>query len=382
MSLDYGSLLLAIGFSGVCLAITMFGSWLTMRKEGLLLKWAVSALLIVFYVFLYAAYVAAPNLLLLAIGLTALQASFAILFGAARQFRTNNFPRKTVVLSAAVAIGACLVPLAFGYDGLALIAENAAATLLLLATAREYWKGRREMPALLLALAALYAVTALSFLLCGVVLAMDGRLVLGAAPNNWAENLSLIVVTACLTGIGALSLTLNQTRLTRRHRLEAFTDSLTGLPNRRALFERFHAPIGEQTAVIVFDLDNFKSINDAHGHAAGDDVLRVFARILASDRRPLDVPARLGGEEFALVLTGIKPEKAFKIAEHIRSALAHTVIPAETSALYCTVSAGIAFGSKDGAPFDRVLNAADQELYSAKRAGRNRIATTGQRQAS
>ena len=81
-----------------------------------------------------------------------------------------------------------------------------------------------------------------------------------------------------MTGIGALSLALNQGRIARHHQLEAQTDALTGLLNRRALFDLHgKTPIGAFTAVVVFDLDGFKAINDQYGHAAGDEVLKVFA---------------------------------------------------------------------------------------------------------
>jgi diguanylate cyclase (GGDEF)-like protein len=116
-----------------------------------------------------------------------------------------------------------------------------------------------------------------------------------------------------MTGIGALSLALNQGRLARHHRRDALTDPLTGLLNRRALFDMHgNVPVGAFTAVVVFDLDNFKAINDEFGHAAGDEVLRVFAAELAGNLRQTDVAARMGGEEFALVLKRTVPECPFQ----------------------------------------------------------------------
>jgi diguanylate cyclase (GGDEF)-like protein len=216
-----------------------------------------------------------------------------------------------------------------------------------------------------------------------MALAWDGKLVLGHAPSNWAEDLSLVVVIASMTGIGALSLALNQGRLARHHRLDALTDPLTGLLNRRALFDlNGGAPIGAFTAVVVFDLDRFKAINDEFGHATGDQVLKVFAEELVENLRPTDVAARMGGEEFALVLKRTLPETVEFIAERIRTAFAARVIATETRPLTCTVSAGYAFGSKDGISFDKVLSAADKALYAAKRGGRNRVAASTFRRAS
>ncbi|WP_292252899.1 GGDEF domain-containing protein, partial [Mesorhizobium sp.] len=220
----------------------------------------------------------------------------------------------------------------------------------------------------------LYSLTAASFVLCAAVLAWDGKLVLGHAPSNWAEDLSLVIVIASMTGIGALSLALNQGRLARHHQREAQTDALTGLLNRRALFDLHgKTPVNAFTAVVVFDLDGFKAINDQFGHAAGDEVLRVFAEVLCADLRPNDSVARMGGEEFAMVLRRILTEVAGATAERVRAAFAVRTVETETGPLCCTVSAGFAFGSTDGMSFDKVLSAADKALYAAKRAGRNRV---------
>ncbi|RUZ44330.1 diguanylate cyclase, partial [Mesorhizobium sp. M7A.F.Ca.US.003.02.1.1] len=115
---------------------------------------------------------------------------------------------------------------------------------------------------------------------------------------------------------------------------------------------------------------------------AGDEVLRVFARELASNRRPADVAARMGGEEFALVLKRTLPETVEATAEAIRAAFAAHRIETETGSLICTVSAGFAFGTKEGLGFDKVLNAADKALYDAKRGGRNRVTASPFRRAS
>ncbi|PDQ20943.1 GGDEF domain-containing protein [Mesorhizobium sanjuanii] len=376
MSLDYNSLLLAIGFSAACLSLTLFGIWLTARTEKFLLTWAISALLIVGDVFIYRDYIYAPGRLLGMASFAVLLVGFSTMLGAAYQFTSGRSPIPLTVLGSGISLAVALPPMALGYDGLGFMLENSCAALLLFATAREYWKGRAEAPVPIISLTVLYCATAVSFVLCATVLAWDGRLVLGHAPSNWAENLSLVIVIASMTGVGALSLALNQGRLARYHRLDALTDPLTGLLNRRALFDLNNsAPIGAFTAVVVFDLDGFKAINDEFGHATGDRVLKVFAEELARDLRPTDVAARMGGEEFALVLGRTLPETVELAAERIRTAFAARVIETETRPLKCTVSAGFAFGSKEGLSFDKVLSGADKALYAAKRGGRNRVST-------
>ncbi|MBZ9693714.1 MULTISPECIES: GGDEF domain-containing protein [unclassified Mesorhizobium] len=382
MSLDYTSLLLAVGFSAACLSLTLFGMWLTARSEKFLLTWAISLVFVVGDIFIYDAYIEMPGRLLGIATSAFLLIGFSAMLGAAYQFRTGGSPLPRT-LWGCYSLAIALPPMALGYDGLGFVAENMFAAVLLFATAFEYWKGRDEAPALTIGITALYSATATSFGLCAMVLAWEGKLVLGHAPSNWAEELSLIVVIASMTGIGALSLALNQGRLARHHHRNAQTDSLTGLLNRRALFDMHgHVPVGAFTAVVVFDLDNFKTINDEFGHAAGDEVLRVFANELAANLRPADVAARMGGEEFALVLKRTLPEAVEEAAERIRAAFATRLIETETGSLTCTVSAGFAFGSKEGISLDKVLSAADKALYDAKRGGRNRVTASPFRRAS
>lgn len=382
MSLDYTSLLLAVGFSAACLSLTLFGMWLTARSERFLLTWAISLVFVVGDIFFYDAYIDMPGRLLGIAALGFLLIGFSTMLGAAYQFRTGGSPVRRTLLGC-LSLVVTLPPMALGYDGLGFIFENSFAALLLFATAFEYWRCRNEAPALTIGITALYSATATSFALCAMVLAWDGKLVLGHAPSNWAEELSLIVVIASMTGIGALSLALNQGRLARHHRRDALTDPLTGLLNRRALFDMHgNVPVGAFTAVVVFDLDNFKAINDEYGHAAGDEVLKVFAGELAGNLRQADVAARMGGEEFALVLKRTLPETVEEAAERIRTAFATRLIETENGSLNCTVSAGFAFGSKEGLSFDKVLSAADKALYDAKRGGRNRVTASPFRRAS
>ncbi|MBZ9681236.1 MULTISPECIES: sensor domain-containing diguanylate cyclase [unclassified Mesorhizobium] len=382
MSLDYTSLLLAVGFSAACLSLTLFGMWLTARSEKFLLTWAISLVFVVGDIVIYDAYIGMPGRLLGIATSAFLLIGFSTMLGAAYQFRTGASPLPRT-LWGCYSLAIALPPMALGYDGLGFVAENMFAAVLLFATAFEYWKGRDEAPALTIGITALYSATATSFGLCAMVLAWEGKLVLGHAPSNWAEEFSLVVVIASMTGIGALSLALNQGRLARHHHRNAQTDSLTGLLNRRALFDMHgHVPVGAFTAVVVFDLDNFKTINDEFGHAAGDEVLRVFANELVANLRPADVAARMGGEEFALVLKRTLPEAVEEAAERIRAAFATRLIETETGSLTCTVSAGFAFGSKEGISLDKVLSAADKALYDAKRGGRNRVTASPFRRAS
>ncbi|UVD57133.1 GGDEF domain-containing protein [Rhizobium sp. Pop5] len=382
MMLDYNSLLLALGVSAACLAVTLMGSWLVRRSETVLLTATIGLVLVVSGIFVYSAYVNSPQTWFCVASFALFHAGFATIWGAGKQFLTGRLSIPAITVRALAAMVFSIVPMLSGYDGLAFIADNLAIALLLFATARQYWLARAEAPAPLLGLTALYTLTAISFVLCAAVLISDGKLVLGKAPSNWAEDLSLAVCIAGMTGIGALSLALHQWRLAARHRLEAITDPLTGLLNRRALFDEHGTrPMGTTTAVILFDIDHFKSVNDRFGHAAGDRVLKVFAGELAAHCRNGDTAARLGGEEFALVLKEIMPGRAELAAERIRRAFESREIHIDDEVLKCTVSVGVAPGRSKSWDFDAMLSAADKALYAAKRAGRNRVELAGHLQA-
>jgi diguanylate cyclase (GGDEF)-like protein len=158
--------------------------------------------------------------------------------------------------------------------------------------------------------------------------------------------------------------------------LERDLDSLTETLNRRA-FERL---AGRRVAdrrsypltLIAFDIDNFKSINDRYGHAAGDAVLRQFAAILRAAVREKDVVARIGGEEFVLLLPGADDKFAYEIAERLRTVLESSRFDEIEATLRVTTSAGIA-RYRPGEDLRALLARADQLLYAAKRAGRNRV---------
>jgi diguanylate cyclase (GGDEF)-like protein len=155
---------------------------------------------------------------------------------------------------------------------------------------------------------------------------------------------------------------------------DATTDPLTGLLNRRALFDRHGTGVmGPTTAVLVFDIDHFKSINDSFGHAVGDRVLKVFAAELTANCRGSDTVARHGGEEFAMVLHEVMPGRAEVVAERIRKAFEAREIDIDGEIAKCTVSVGVAAGRVKPLAFDVMLSAADKALYAAKRAGRNRV---------
>jgi diguanylate cyclase (GGDEF)-like protein len=163
---------------------------------------------------------------------------------------------------------------------------------------------------------------------------------------------------------------------------QALVDGLTGLANRRAAADALHAETARAErletplSVVLADLDGFKDVNDMHGHAVGDAVLRVFAEVLRETLRESDVAGRWGGEEFLLLLPGADEEGAAQLAERVRSGLAERTIPG-VPGLRVTASFGVAEYTGE-TNTEQLVAAADSALYRAKRAGKDRVEPAAQ----
>ncbi len=167
--------------------------------------------------------------------------------------------------------------------------------------------------------------------------------------------------------------------LVKAQRRDAVTDALTGLSSRR-YFDQALGTIGARSArsgnpvsMLLLDIDHFKSVNDTYGHNGGDRVLVEVSNRLSHLVRPGDVVARYGGEEFAILLPDTQPEQARAVADRIRQGIADTPIEVNgTRLIQVTVSMGVA-GMPSSPSTDALILAADQALYAAKHAGRNRV---------
>jgi diguanylate cyclase (GGDEF)-like protein len=160
----------------------------------------------------------------------------------------------------------------------------------------------------------------------------------------------------------------------------ANTDELTGLANRRHFMESLQREIerarryNSALSLVLLDLDHFKRVNDTHGHAAGDDVLRETASILREVCRDVDEAARIGGEELALLLPETNAAGARVMAERVRRRIEQTALASPAGAAYeVTASFGVASLDEEIDTPDRLLQASDAALYRAKEAGRNRV---------
>jgi len=225
-----------------------------------------------------------------------------------------------------------------------------------------YYRGLRGVALALAGGMAVLAVTQVAVLLFGK-----------AAPNWYL----LLAVVAIYIGI-CIALAVFAEILHRERRAAealALVDVLTGLPNRRhaeiTLDAQFAAALrGLPLAVVMFDLDHFKAVNDRHGHEAGDEALRAFADVLRRNTRRMDLSARFGGEEFLAVLGGSGIQPAAVLAERVREG-----IEAERFSWGgLTVSAGVAAYEEGMGSYEILVATADRAMYSAKAGGRNRVA--------
>lgn len=218
------------------------------------------------------------------------------------------------------------------------------------------------------------------------LVAISGQYILaqpqiGGVPN-WVQVLSFVAVMASSL-LGSIGFLLMVKERTDREILHlAMTDSLTGVPNRRALMdyaERVMAQRGGRSvALLMIDADHFKRINDTHGHPAGDEVLRQLARLLQQRLRGGDLLGRYGGEEFCVVAPDIDPEGALKLAESLRVTVASAVLNTECGKLSITVSIGLSHSTADTKrALKDILAEADIALYSAKKGGRNQVVSFG-----
>jgi diguanylate cyclase (GGDEF)-like protein len=234
----------------------------------------------------------------------------------------------------------------------------------------------------------------------GVVLGLEGELARAGDPDAGAERIAFplridssdfgsLVLSAdsfeasqveTIASLAAqVVVALDNARLHSLVQRQAMVDSLTGLANRRSLEDSLRSELaraarfGDDTTVVLADLDNFKLVNDKYGHPAGDQVLKTFASTLRQSVRESDIAARWGGEEFALVLAGTDAAGGARLAERARNEIAARVITTmDGDEIAVTASFGVA-SFPEWQELGELLAAADSALYEAKRQGRNRV---------
>jgi diguanylate cyclase (GGDEF)-like protein len=353
-------------------------AWVQNRRTPALAIWGVGYLLGAAAAALLASPALLPDRWSVCVANALLCGAYGTMWAGARSFEGR---RVHLVL---IAAGAAMWVAAFQFDAFAqsvparmdMISAILATYALL--SARELWYARdRELlsrwPTLAL------VVTHAGFLLARIPFA--GALAAAAASGQpHGAIVAVMAFQALFTSVCLpfLRVAMSKERTELEQRKAALTDALTGIANRRAFFER-GAPLlkaafadRRSAALLLFDLDRFKEVNDTAGHQAGDRVLKSFCDLVAAAIAPGDLFGRLGGEEFACLLTDATMARAMQIAERLRRQFAALRLPG--LAVNPTVSVGVAMAGEGGRGLPALLATADRALYRAKTDGRNRVA--------
>lgn len=212
-----------------------------------------------------------------------------------------------------------------------------------------------------------------------LTLSMPIREVGHVYSSSWMPTVILVALLGRIA-LAFVVLAIVKERQEIQQRMFALTDALPGLPNRRALFESVEALAdngryrrSEPVAVLVFDLDHFKKINDTYGHRVGDRVLQLFSETLSNTLDAECIIGRLGGEEFAAILPGSHLAEAAEQAERVRVAFAEIATVIDGYPITGTVSVGVASHDDMACDIGALFHRADSALYAAKQAGRNRV---------
>jgi diguanylate cyclase (GGDEF)-like protein len=316
-----------------------------------------------------------PNFWSIIVGNALFAVAYGILWSGARAFENKSVSFPQALLGLLVWLAACSIPPIFARPELRATVIAVTGVCYTLLAVLELWRGRGDA-------AWRYPIIVL---LLGHAAAIPIRIpIAGAWKHPDPADVDLVTFMifegAFVSICGAYLLGgIVKDKIALSLRRASLTDPLTGVMNRRGFFEIgdrvfARARFGNQPATLVmFDLDRFKKINDAFGHAIGDEVLVAFCRLAMAQLRPQDLFGRVGGEEFAALLSNTTRQDAVWLAERIRAASEAASYLPEKHSIYTTVSAGVASLNEGMTDLAELLKVADQALYRAKDAGRNRV---------
>ena len=380
MNLDVNTLFLVTIYVEAILGLLLLFAWAQNTAITAVAWWGFAHLLRAASVTLFGLYGSVSDLISIDLANAILFTSFAVTWTGARLFDHRKPQYVLLFAGAALWLVACRIPGFTDSLGLRVLVSSGIITVYTWAAAFEFWRGRSEplvsrWPAIFM----LFAHGALYLLRTPL-----GDLLPWLARNNpllesvWLSVLSFEALLFTIA-IAFILLAMAKERAEHRHKTAAMIDPLTGISNRRAFLEEGEEHFARQvndprpTALMLLDLDNFKSINDRYGHAIGNRVLEIFAEVASSCLRRIDLFGRLGGEEFAALLHDTTRDRALAVAEQIRSCFAAATREVEGRPVDGTVSIGIVIAYEAALDLSALLAQADHALYRAKDAGRNRI---------
>jgi diguanylate cyclase (GGDEF)-like protein len=379
MSLDINTLFMVTIYVEAILGLLLLFAWVQNLSIRAVAWWGFAHLIRAGSVVLFGMYGSAPDLITIDLANALLFTAYAVTWTGARVFDGRPVEPVYLVTGAVLWLLVCRLPvLAGAIDARVLIASGIITAYTWL-TAYEFWRGRSEQlvsrwPAIFM----LFAHGALFLLrtpLLAVLPLSSSNHVMGSV---WLTVLSFEALLFTIS-IAFILLAMAKERTELRHRTAAMVDPLTGIANRRAFLQdaelsaKRHRVNPRPTAVLLIDLDHFKSINDRFGHAVGDRVLEIFTESAGQSIRSTDLLGRLGGEEFAAMLHDTGREKAMAVADRIREAFAEASKDVDSHPVCATVSIGVVHCDGPTLDVPQLLAQADRALYVAKARGRNRV---------
>jgi diguanylate cyclase (GGDEF)-like protein len=380
MQLDLPTLMVMQSFAMACAGAVLLVAWWQNRKTRVLALWGIADVMAAGGILSLMAGYTSHQPAWLGLGGVLLSSQSALIWKAARAIDSKPAPPVLAVFGPAFVALAGGIPVIGEFAGSLSLTIGATYTL---ATATTLWLGRKEQLAARWPLGGLAAVHGTA-LLVGIYTTFTGSTGQDTVPSLaslfgfiYFESIMFALATAVFV------LALIKERDEAAGMAAARTDSLTGIANRAAFMESAQRILercrrdGAPLSVMMFDLDRFKAVNDRHGHAVGDVVLRKFCELAVGALRSTDVFGRLGGEEFAAVLPGSSIEAAFARAERIRLSFAASCRFVEKEQVDATVSCGLAVSLKAEESLSVLLKESDTALYLAKAAGRNRVQRAG-----
>ena len=374
---DLPTLLAVTVFITVTGGLLLLFGWLHNRNEPALALWGLGYILASVGAGLLALGGLNPNAWPMSFANALICCAYGVLWGGARSFEGRRVPIFPVVAGAVIWLAACQYSGFYESNRARVVLVSLIFATYTLLGAREVWHARdRELISRWPTLALL--IVHVGFLLARIPLASSiSPSLLTAGPHRTGLLITAFEALFVIYCLAFLRVSMAKERAELQQRKVAHTDWLTGLANRRAFLERA-TPLLDRTvderrpmALLLFDLDRFKEVNDTAGHQAGDHVLENFARLVASSLRPGDLCARLGGEEFVCLLVDAPMAAALALAERVRAQFAAARIAELKSGV--TVSVGVAMASEASRDLSALLANADRALYRAKAEGRNRV---------
>jgi diguanylate cyclase (GGDEF)-like protein len=378
MLFDPFTLIVASAVTATTVGALLIFAWLQNRSHQALAMWGGAYLAGTLSVGLLLTRNHTPLLISLVLPFTIIAAAYGVILRGALAFSGRPLHPAAMLAGAMIWLASCFVPPLFESTSARVALISMITAVYSFLSAQALWRDREERllsryP--MVACLVLHGMLLVARTIVALVVAMPDASV--AMKTPWVALVAFEPIIAVIAG-GFLQLSLAKERTELVQRRAATTDELTGISSRRAFIEEGEARVAKAVeratplALLLIDLDHFKRINDTFGHYVGDRVLQAFAWQVSRVLRPDDLFGRIGGEEFAVLISQAGSEAASVVAEQVRTAVEAISLDGEAP-FGLSASIGLATGFGATADLGVMLRQADQALYGAKSAGRNRV---------